>query len=88
MCSRGQVPEGSQKFQCVLMWLRLGEFRHLLVYVAEASSGRFWRVPESSAVRWCRYRRQGSEGSEELRCGLLLCNLDRSSHVIVLNTFW
>ena len=70
---------------------RLGEFRHVLVYVAEASSGRFWRVPESSGVRWCRYRRQGSEGSEgseEFRCGLLLCNLDRSSHVIVLNTSW
>ena len=33
------------------------------------------RVPESSSV---------SEGSGEFRCGLLPCNLDRSSHVIVL----
>ena len=46
------------------------------------------QVLESSGVRWCRYRRQGSEGSEKLRCGLLLCNLVRGSHVIVLNTFW
>ena len=50
---------------------------------------RFLRqVPESSGVRWCRYRRQGSEGSGELRCGLMLCNFVRGSHVIVLNTFW
>ena len=45
-------------------------------------------VPESSGVRWRRYRRQGSEGSGELRCGLLLCNFVRGGHVIVLNTFW
>ena len=67
---------------------RSGELWCVLVYVAEASSGRFWRVPESSGVRWCRYRRQGSEGSGELRCGLLPCNLVRGSHVIVLDTFW
>ena len=44
------------------------------------------QAPESSGVRWCRYRRQGSEGSGELR--LLLCNLVRGSHVIVLTAFW
>ena len=32
----------------------------------------------------CRFRRQGSEGSGEFRCGLLPCNIDRSSHVIAL----
>ena len=49
-------------------------------------SGGFRRVPKSSGACWCRFRRQGSEGSGEFRCGLLLCNLDRSSHVIVLIT--
>ena len=76
-----QVPEGS------------GEFRR-----APESSGEFWRwcrfwrqVPEGSG----RFRRvaassgefrcvQGSEGSREFRCG----NLDRSSHVIVVNNGW
>ena len=73
------------------------------------SGGRFWKVPESSGVCWCSFRRQvpeagsgefrcvlsavqvpeeGSEGYGEFRCGLLPCILDRSSHVIVLNTFW
>ena len=43
-------------------------------------SGGFWRVPARVGV--------GSEGSGEFRCGLNLlpCNLDRSSHVIVLIT--
>ena len=48
--------------------------------------GRLRRVLESSGACWCRFRRQGSEGSVEFRCGLLPCNLDRSSHVIVLIT--
>ena len=56
-----------------------------LVCATVGSGGRFRRVP---VVRWCRYWRQGSEGSGELRCGSLLCNLVRDSHVIVLNTFW
>ena len=30
-------------------------------------------------MRWCRCRRQGSEGSRDLRCGLLLSNLVRGS---------
>ena len=42
--------------------------------------GGFRKVPESSGVCW------GSEASEEFRCGLWPCNLDRSSHVIVLIT--
>ena len=51
------------------------------------SSGVCWcrfrrRVPEGSGVKWCRFRRQGSEGSGVFRCGLLACNLDRSSHII------
>ena len=33
-------------------------------------------------------RRQGSECSGEFRCGLLPCNFDSSSHVIVLITLW
>ena len=33
-----------------------------------------------------RFRRQGLEGSGKFRCGLLPCNLDMSSHVIVLLT--
>ena len=58
---RRQVPDGSGGFRC------------LLVYVPEAGSGRFWRVPvcagrgsggrfrtvpEGSGVCWCRFRRQ------------------------------
>ena len=35
---------------------------------------------------WCRFRRQGSEGSGEFWCGLLPCDVDRSSHVIALIT--
>ena len=52
------------------------------------SGSKFRNAPESSGVCWCRYRRQGSEGSGELRCGLLLCNFVRGSHVIVFNTLW
>ena len=67
------------------------------------SGGRFRKVPESSGVCYCRFRRQVPESSG-VRCGVgtrgrdrkvpesygvvfLPCNLDRSSHVIVLNTF-
>ena len=42
------------------------------------SGDRFRKVPEGS-----RCRSSVSQGSGEFRCGLLLCNLDRSSHVIV-----
>ena len=48
----------------------------------KVGSGRSRKVPEGSAE--CRFRRQGLEGFGEFRCGLLPCNLDRSSHVIVL----
>ena len=44
------------------------------------SGGGFRKVPESFGVCW------GSEGSGEFRCGLLSCNLDKSSRVIVLTT--
>ena len=87
------------------------KLRCVPVRVAGAGSGqRFRKVPESSGVCWCRFRkqvpegpgtfrrdsgvcwcgfrRQDSEGSREFRRGLLPCDLDRSSHVIVLNIFW
>ena len=61
--------------------------RRVLVKVPEAGFGISRRVPEGSEefrrVLVCRFRRQGSEGSGEFRCGLLPCNFDRSSHVIV-----
>ena len=50
----------------------------------KVGSGRSPKVPAGSGE--CRFRRQGLEGSGEFRCGLLPCNLDRSSHVIVLIT--
>ena len=56
--------------------------------VSSEGLGRFRRVPESSGACWCRFRRQGSEGSGEFRCGLLPCNFDSGSHVIVLITLW
>ena len=63
------------------------------------SGGRFRRqVPEGSGVCWCRFRRQVPEGSGAFRRvparvgvgsgGRVRCNLDRSSHVIVLITLW
>ena len=66
-----EVPEGS------------GGFRR---FAGVGSGGRFRKVPESSGVKWCRFWRQVPESSGEFRCGLLPCNLDRSSHVIVLIT--
>ena len=61
-----------------------------------SSGGRFRKVPEDSDVCWCRFRRQvpkvpeGSglcggefQGFGRFRSGLLPCNLDRNSHVIV-----
>ena len=65
---RRQVPESS------------GEFRRVPVFAGVGSGGRFRKVPDGSVVCWCRFRRQLPEGSEG---GLLPCNLDRSSHVIV-----
>ena len=50
-----------------------GRFRRVPVCVPEGSGG-FRRAPESSSV---------SQGSGEFRCGLLPCNLDRSSYAIV-----
>ena len=35
------------------------------------SGGRFRKVPESSGVCWCRFRRQVPEGSGEFRCVLV-----------------
>ena len=55
--------------------------------VPGGSGGRFRELPVCAGVGSgaCRrrFRRQGSEGSGEIRCGLLPCKLDRSSHVIV-----
>ena len=69
------------------------------MYAGVGWRGRFWKVPEaeSSGVCWCRFRRQdwgkvpacwwqGCEGSGRFPCGLLPCNLDRSSRVLVLIT--
>ena len=56
-----------------------GEFRRVLVEVPEAGFGRF-------GACWCGFGRQGSEGCGEFRGGLLPCNFDRSSHVIILIT--
>ena len=36
------------------------------------SGGRFRKVPESSGVCWCRFRRQVPEGSGEFRCVLVV----------------
>ena len=59
VCRRGsqeQVPEeGSGRFQRVL-WC-----------VAVGSAGGFRKVPESSGVCWCRFRRRVPEGSGEFR---------------------
>ena len=33
----------------------------------KVGSGRFWKVPESSGACWCRFQRQGSEGSGGFR---------------------
>ena len=51
-----------------------GWFRKVL-----EGSGGFRRVLARVGVG---FRRQGSEGSGEFRCGFLHCNLDRSSHVM------
>ena len=78
-----KVPEGSER----LVPEGLGRFRRVL-----ESSGACWcrfrrEPPKSSGACWCRFWRHGSEGCGEFRCGLLPWNLDRSSRVIVLNTF-
>ena len=75
-----------------------GRFRRVPVCAGVSSGGRFRKVPEDSDVCWCRFRRQvpkvpeGSggefQGFGRFRSGFLPCNLDRNSHVIVLNTFW
>ena len=81
---RRQVPEGSEGFWCVL------------VRVPEATSGSFWRVPVCAGVGSGDNFWKVPEGSEgfgefqcfgrfkEFRCGLLPCNIDKSSYVIVL----
>ena len=35
------------------------------------SGGKFRKVPESSGVCWCRFRRRVPEGSGEFRCALV-----------------
>ena len=35
------------------------------------SGSKFWKVPESSGVCWCRFRRQLPEGSGEFWCVLV-----------------
>ena len=62
-----------------------GGFRRVPARVG-VGFGKFRRVPKSSGECWYRIGGKGSEGSGEFRCGLLPCNLDRSSHVIVLIT--
>ena len=66
-----------------------GGFWRVPARVGVGSGGRVRKVPEGSdEFRRVlgEFRRQGSEGSGEFRCGLLPCNLDRSSRVIVLIT--
>ena len=54
--SQEQVPEeGSGRFQRVLWCAAIG------------SAGGFRKVPESSGVCWCRFRRRVPEGSGEFR---------------------
>ena len=65
-----------------------GEFRQVAVCAGVGPGGRFWRVPLCAGVGSGGRFRKVPEGSGELQCGLLPCNLDRSSHVIVWNTFW
>ena len=89
-CKMVYVPEASS-----------GRFRRVPVYAGVGSGGGFRKVPKgwfrkvsegSGGFRRVPARvgvgsgRQGSEGSGEFRCGLLHCNHDRSSHVIVLIT--
>ena len=88
---RRQVPEGAGGFRCVLLWIPegCGGFRRVPARAGAGSGGKLRReVPEAVGPLVHRFRRQSSEGSGEFRCGLLPGNLDRSSHVIVLNTFW
>ena len=54
-----------------------GRFRGVPVGAGVGSGGNFPKVPEASESS------SVSEGSGEFRCGLLPCNLDRSSHMIV-----
>ena len=62
--SGGKFPEGSGRFRRVPVYapevVGSGKFR-------KVGSGRSWRVPESSGTCWCRFRRQGSEGSGGFR---------------------
>ena len=83
---RRQVPEGSGVCCCGFRKVMegSGEFRRGLVQ--EASCGGKFRRQVGPLVY--RFRRHSSEGSGEFQCGLLPGNLDRSSHVIVLITFW
>ena len=43
-----------------------------MLWCSVRSGGKFRKVPESSGVCYCRFRRQVPERSGELRCGLLL----------------
>ena len=45
--SQEQVPEAGS-----------GRFRMVPAYVGVGSGGRLRKVPESSAVKWCRFRKQ------------------------------
>ena len=54
--SQEQVPEKGS-----------GRFRRLPACAGAGSGGGFRKVPESSGVCWCRFRRQVAEGSGEFR---------------------
>ena len=54
--SQEQVPEEGS-----------GRFRRIPACAGVGSGGRLWQVPESSAVKWCRFRRQVPKGSGRFR---------------------
>ena len=69
---RRQVPEGSGEASS-------GRFRRVLVYAGVGSErwvpeglGRFRKVPESSNVCWCSFRKQVPEGPGEFRYKMVL----------------
>ena len=76
--SQEQVPEeGSRRFQRVPVCAGVGSggrFRWVLVCAGVGSGGNFQKVPEGSGE---------FQGFGRFRSGLLPCNLDRNSHVIV-----
>ena len=105
-----KVPEGSGRFRRVPVCAGVGSggrFGRVPVCAGVASGGRFrkvrrvGKVPESSGVCWCRFRRQLPEGSVGLRrvpvfrkvqesFGVVCClaTLTGAAMRLFLNFFW